>query len=83
MKVTAVETAGRTTAGFLSLYSDANEAAMPRLVSDTHSYYALDRRRQCSNLDLEHQHDQPEVACRSTSGAGSFRASARRCSSAE
>ena len=41
----AVEAAGRTTAGFLGLYSDANEAAMPRLMSDTHSHDALVQRQ--------------------------------------
>jgi 2,4-dienoyl-CoA reductase-like NADH-dependent reductase (Old Yellow Enzyme family) len=38
MEATAVEAIGRTTAGCLGLYSDANEAAMTRLVADIRSY---------------------------------------------
>ena len=38
MEATAVEAMGRTTAGCLGLYSDANEAAMTRLVSGIRSY---------------------------------------------
>ena len=38
MEATAVEAGGRTTPGCLGLYSDANEAAMTRLVQDVRSY---------------------------------------------
>jgi 2,4-dienoyl-CoA reductase-like NADH-dependent reductase (Old Yellow Enzyme family) len=38
MEATAVEAVGRTTPGCLGLYSDANEAALTRLVSDIRSY---------------------------------------------
>ncbi len=40
MEATAVEAMGRTTAGCIGLYSDANEAAMARLVADIRSYSA-------------------------------------------
>jgi 2,4-dienoyl-CoA reductase-like NADH-dependent reductase (Old Yellow Enzyme family) len=38
MEVTAVEAVGRTTAGCLGLYSDANAAAMARLITDIRTY---------------------------------------------
>ena len=38
MEATAVEASARTTAGCLGLYSDANEAAMTRLVRDVRTY---------------------------------------------
>jgi NADPH2 dehydrogenase len=38
MEATAVESVGRTTPGCLGLYSDANEAALTRLVSDIRTY---------------------------------------------